>query len=57
MSYAGFLKKVCYSVIMLFFFQVQIYDQIVFESIKSPGHFLHASAGFQIDHFTLGQVY
>ncbi|WAR13356.1 ITPR1-like protein, partial [Mya arenaria] len=33
---------------------VQIYDQIVFESIKSPGHFLHASSGFQIDHFTHG---
>ncbi|KAH3824458.1 hypothetical protein DPMN_126294 [Dreissena polymorpha] len=33
---------------------VQIYDQIVFESIKSPGHFLHASSAFQIDHFTVG---
>ncbi|KAK3610320.1 hypothetical protein CHS0354_029790 [Potamilus streckersoni] len=33
---------------------VQIYDQIVFESIKSPGHFFHASAPFQIDHMTLG---
>ncbi|KAK3086885.1 hypothetical protein FSP39_024881 [Pinctada imbricata] len=33
---------------------VQIYDQIVFESIKSPGHFFHASQPFQIDHFTFG---
>ncbi|BFZ19740.1 hypothetical protein BsWGS_22779 [Bradybaena similaris] len=33
---------------------VQIYDQIIFESIKSPGHFFHASVGFQIDHFNFG---
>ncbi|XP_041376656.1 inositol 1,4,5-trisphosphate receptor type 1-like [Gigantopelta aegis] len=33
---------------------VQIYDQIVFESIKSPGHYFHASQGFQVDHFTFG---
>ncbi|XP_055891550.1 inositol 1,4,5-trisphosphate receptor type 1-like isoform X4 [Biomphalaria glabrata] len=33
---------------------VQIYDQIIFESIKSPGHFFHASSGFQVDHFTFG---
>ncbi|GFN95264.1 inositol 1,4,5-trisphosphate receptor type 1 [Plakobranchus ocellatus] len=33
---------------------VQIYDQIVFESIKSPGHFFHASAPFEIDHLTYG---
>ncbi|KAL5022859.1 hypothetical protein ScPMuIL_002014, partial [Solemya velum] len=33
---------------------VQIFDQIVFESIKSPGHFFHASSQFQIDHFTEG---
>ncbi|XP_078335085.1 inositol 1,4,5-trisphosphate-gated calcium channel ITPR2-like [Crassostrea virginica] len=33
---------------------VQIYDQIVFESIKSPGHFFHASSPFQIDHSTYG---
>lgn len=34
--------------------KVQIYDQIVFESIKSPGHFFHASSPFQIDHSTYG---
>lgn len=34
--------------------KVQIYDQIVFESIKSPGHFFHASSPFQIDHCTFG---
>ncbi|XP_021341779.1 inositol 1,4,5-trisphosphate receptor type 2-like [Mizuhopecten yessoensis] len=33
---------------------VQIYDQIVFESIKSPGHFFHASSAYQIDHITHG---
>ncbi|CAE1323874.1 unnamed protein product [Acanthosepion pharaonis] len=33
---------------------VQIYDQIVFESIKSPGHYFHASQSFHIDHFTYG---
>ncbi|KAK7504550.1 hypothetical protein BaRGS_00004036, partial [Batillaria attramentaria] len=33
---------------------VQIYDQIVFESIKSPGHYYHASQPFQIEHFTFG---
>ena len=35
---------------------VQIYDQIVFESIKSPGHFFHASDSVQIDHFNHGWV-
>ncbi|VDI71716.1 Hypothetical predicted protein [Mytilus galloprovincialis] len=33
---------------------VQIYDQIVYESIKSPGHFFHASQPFNVDHFTYG---
>ncbi|KAL4233979.1 hypothetical protein ACF0H5_005634 [Mactra antiquata] len=33
---------------------VQIYDQIVFESVKSPGHFIHASQFYQIDNFTFG---
>ncbi|KAL8603330.1 hypothetical protein ACOMHN_054026 [Nucella lapillus] len=33
---------------------VQIFDQIVFESIKSPGHFYHASQGFQVEHLTYG---
>ncbi|XP_060552412.1 inositol 1,4,5-trisphosphate receptor type 2-like [Ruditapes philippinarum] len=36
---------------------VQIYDQIVFESVKSPGHFIHASSPFQIDHFTFGSEF
>ncbi|XP_076109900.1 inositol 1,4,5-trisphosphate-gated calcium channel ITPR2-like isoform X1 [Mytilus galloprovincialis] len=31
---------------------VQLYDQVMLESIKSPGHFLHASEPYQIDHFT-----
>ncbi|XP_076470932.1 inositol 1,4,5-trisphosphate-gated calcium channel ITPR2-like isoform X2 [Babylonia areolata] len=33
---------------------VQIFDQIVFESIKSPGHFYHASQAFQVEHLTYG---
>lgn len=36
----------CFSV------QVQIFDQVMLESVKSPGHFLHASEPYQIDHFT-----
>ena len=35
-------------------FQVQLYDQIVFESVKSPGHYFHASEPYQIDHFSVG---
>lgn len=33
---------------------VQLHDQIVFESIKSPGHYFHASHKFQIDYYTEG---
>ncbi|GFO23773.1 inositol 1,4,5-trisphosphate receptor type 1 [Plakobranchus ocellatus] len=33
---------------------VQLYDQIVFESVKSPGHYFHASESCQIDHFSRG---
>ncbi|XP_055890997.1 inositol 1,4,5-trisphosphate receptor-like isoform X3 [Biomphalaria glabrata] len=33
---------------------VQLYDQIVFESVKSPGHYFHASEAYQIDHFSHG---
>ncbi|PVD21456.1 hypothetical protein C0Q70_19629 [Pomacea canaliculata] len=33
---------------------VQLYDQIVFESVKSPGHYFHASEPYQIDHFSFG---
>ncbi|KAK0061845.1 inositol 1 4 5-trisphosphate receptor type 2, partial [Biomphalaria pfeifferi] len=33
---------------------VQLYDQIVFESVKSPGHYFHASEAYQIDHFSYG---
>ncbi|XP_060075349.1 inositol 1,4,5-trisphosphate receptor type 1-like [Ylistrum balloti] len=33
---------------------VQLFDQIVFESVKSHGHYFHASESFQIDHFTFG---
>ncbi|GFS12809.1 inositol 1,4,5-trisphosphate receptor type 1, partial [Elysia marginata] len=33
---------------------VQLYDQIVFESVKSPGHYFHASECCQIDHFSTG---
>ncbi|XP_074663089.1 inositol 1,4,5-trisphosphate-gated calcium channel ITPR3-like [Tubulanus polymorphus] len=33
---------------------IQIFDQVVLESIKSPGHYLHASNPFQIDYFTFG---
>ncbi|CAL1526674.1 unnamed protein product [Lymnaea stagnalis] len=33
---------------------VQLYDQICFESIKSPGHYFHASEHYQIDHFISG---
>ncbi|XP_071092410.1 inositol 1,4,5-trisphosphate-gated calcium channel ITPR3-like isoform X4 [Haliotis cracherodii] len=33
---------------------VQIYDQICFESIKSPGHYFHASTPFQIDTANFG---
>ncbi|CAC5357472.1 unnamed protein product [Mytilus coruscus] len=32
---------------------VQLYDQVMLESIKSPGHFLHASEPYRIDHFTI----
>jgi len=34
--------------------QVQIYDQTIFESYKSPGQFFHASSAWKIDHFTVG---
>jgi len=34
--------------------QVQIYDQTIFESYKSPGQFFHASSAWKIDHFTIG---
>ncbi|RUS87050.1 hypothetical protein EGW08_005203, partial [Elysia chlorotica] len=33
---------------------VQLYDQIVFESVKSPGHYFHVSESCQIDHFSRG---
>ncbi|KAI0227414.1 hypothetical protein LSAT2_022123 [Lamellibrachia satsuma] len=33
---------------------VQIFDQITFESVKSPGQFFHASSAWKIDHFTVG---
>ncbi|XP_071176008.1 inositol 1,4,5-trisphosphate-gated calcium channel ITPR2-like isoform X12 [Mytilus edulis] len=33
---------------------VQLFDQIVFESMKSPGHYFHTSESYQIDHFTFG---
>ncbi|CAH1798712.1 unnamed protein product [Owenia fusiformis] len=33
---------------------VQIYDQIILESIKSPGQFFHASDAFRIDNFCTG---
>ncbi|XP_055955374.1 inositol 1,4,5-trisphosphate receptor type 1 [Patella vulgata] len=33
---------------------VQIYDQIVFESIKSPGHYFHGSQPYHIDLNTFG---
>ncbi|KAH9502988.1 hypothetical protein Btru_072533, partial [Bulinus truncatus] len=33
---------------------VQLYDQIVFESVKSPGHYFHASDPYQIDSFSYG---
>ncbi|XP_046366515.2 inositol 1,4,5-trisphosphate receptor type 3-like isoform X5 [Haliotis rufescens] len=33
---------------------VQLYDQIVFESVKSPGHYFHTSDPFQIDNFSCG---
>ena len=36
--------------------QVQLYDQIVFESVKSPGHYFHVSECCQIDHFSKGYV-
>jgi len=36
--------------------QVQIYDQTIFESYKSPGQFFHASSAWKIDHFTIGLV-
>ncbi len=31
--------------------QIQESDQVVLESIKSPGQFLHSSAPYQLDHF------
>ncbi|KAL4234550.1 hypothetical protein ACF0H5_006191 [Mactra antiquata] len=33
---------------------VQLYDQIVFESVKSPGHYFHASEPHQIDYKSYG---
>ncbi|XP_050396213.1 inositol 1,4,5-trisphosphate receptor type 1 [Patella vulgata] len=33
---------------------VQLYDQIVFESVKSPGHYFHSSEPYQIDRFSVG---
>ncbi|CAH1798283.1 unnamed protein product [Owenia fusiformis] len=35
---------------------IQIYDQIVFESVKSPGQFFHASAPWRIDHYSYGML-
>ena len=35
---------------------VQILDQIVFESVKSPGQYFHSSVPYQIDHFHIGYV-
>ncbi len=35
-------------------FQIEIHDQIVLESLRSPGTFLHTSAPYKIDHFTYG---
>lgn len=35
-------------------FQVQVYDQVILESVKSPGQYFHASSSFKIDHFTSG---
>jgi len=36
--------------------QVQIFDQTIFESYKSPGQFFHASSAWKIDHFIIGFV-
>ena len=36
--------------------QVQLYDQIVFESVKSPGHYFHASEPHQLDYKSYGYV-
>ncbi|ESN99532.1 hypothetical protein HELRODRAFT_176697 [Helobdella robusta] len=33
---------------------VQIFDQIIFESVKSPGQFFHVSAPWKIDNFSVG---
>ncbi|XP_053402419.1 inositol 1,4,5-trisphosphate receptor type 1-like isoform X7 [Mercenaria mercenaria] len=33
---------------------VQLYDQIVFESVKSPGHYFHASEPHQLDYKSHG---
>ena len=37
--------------------QVQIYDQIIFESVKSPGQYFHASAPYKIDNFSIGWLH
>lgn len=39
---------------LLVLLQVQLYDQVMLESVKSIGHFLHASEAYQIDHFNFG---
>ena len=41
-------------IIIVVYLQVQIYDQIIFESLKSPGQYFHVSTTFKIDHFTNG---
>ncbi|CAH1800294.1 unnamed protein product [Owenia fusiformis] len=33
---------------------VQILDQVIFESAKTPGQYFHASAPYKIDHFSTG---
>jgi inositol 1,4,5-triphosphate receptor type 1 len=33
---------------------VQVLDQVVFESVKSPGQYFHASVPCFIDHFHFG---
>jgi inositol 1,4,5-triphosphate receptor type 1 len=33
---------------------VQLFDQIICESVKSPGQYFHASAPWKIDNFSIG---
>lgn len=36
---------------------MQIFDQIIFESVKSPGQFFHVGSPWKIDNFSVGSAF